>query len=230
MSGNVRGKCIFFSRISQLDSGVWINEKGDIIYSFNGKDKFIINKSNIKLPGNHNIENYLAAIACIFDLVDSENIKTVANKFSGVEHRIEFVRELNGVSYYNDSIASTPTRTINGTLSLFNKKVILIAGGYDKKVPFDSLAKEIIKKVSTLVLMGDSASKIYKEILNLKEYDSKLTKIVFADNMNEAVIQAKNHSQPGDIVVLSPACASFGLYENFEERGKDFKNLVMNLR
>ena len=230
MSGNVRGKCIFFSRISQLDSGVWINEKGDIIYSFNGKDEFIINKSNIKLPGNHNIENYLAAIACIFDLVDSENIKTVANKFSGVEHRIEFVRELNGVSYYNDSIASTPTRTINGTLSLFNKKVILIAGGYDKKVPFDSLAKEIIKKVSTLVLIGDSAFKIYKEILNLKEYDSKLTKIVFADNMNEAVIQAKNHSQPGDIVVLSPACASFGLYENFEERGKDFKNLVMNLR
>ncbi len=230
MSKDVRGKCIFFSRTNRLNSGFWIKENGDIIYSFNGKDKFVMNTGSIKIPGNHNIDNYLASIACVYDLVSLKSIETVAKKFSGVEHRIEFVRSLHGVSYYNDSIASTPSRTINGALSLFDKKIILIAGGYDKKVPFDSLAKEILKKVSTLVLMGNSAPKIYKEILNLKEYNSKLIKIIFANNMNEAVTYAKNNSNGGDIVIFSPACASFDLYENFEERGNHFKNLVMNLR
>lgn len=229
MSKDVRGKCIFFSRANRLNSGVWIRKNGDIIYSFNGNDNFVINSDSIKIPGKHNIDNYLAAIACVYDMVSLESIEKVAKKFSGVEHRIEFVRSLNGVSYYNDSIASTPTRTIKGALSLFDKKVILIAGGYDKKVPFDSLATEILKKVSTLVLMGDSGPKIYKEILNLKEYNSNLIEIIFVNNMNEAVNYTKNHSKDGDIVILSPACASFGFYENFEERGKHFKNLVMNL-
>jgi len=229
MSNYVRGRCIFFSRTKKLNDGVWINKNKEIIYSFKGKDTSLISTNSIKIPGNHNIENYLAAIACTYDLVDIESIKSVAKNFYGVKHRIEFVRSLNGVSYYNDSIASTPTRTINGALSIFDKKVILIAGGYDKKIPFDGLAKEIIKKVSILILIGSSAPKIYSEIINLEEYNPKLIKIIFAENMNEAVNQAKNNSQEGDTVILSPACASFDLYENFEERGNHFKNLVMKL-
>ena len=141
---------------------------------------------------------------------------------------MEFVRNLEGVSYYNDSIASTPTRTMSGAFSLFDKKLILIAGGYDKNIPFDSFAKEIIKKVSCLILMGNTSEKIFREVSNLPDYKEYL-KIIRVSNMQEAVEQARLNSKSGDIVVLSPACASFDLYKDFEERGNHFKSLVNKL-
>ncbi len=229
MTNHVRGKTIFFSRKEKLENGVWIDENKDIIFSYRGSDEKIINLSDIKLPGTHNIENYLAAIASVRELVDAKSIKKVSKSFSGVPHRIEFIRNFNGVSYYNDSIASSPNRTINGTLSLFNKKIILIAGGYDKKIPFDSLAKEIIKRVSVLILMGKTADKIENEIIKLKDYNEKDLIIIKVNSMEEAVNKSAEYSKSGDIVVLSPACASFDLYKNFEERGDHFKTLINGL-
>lgn len=230
MSNNVRGRIINFSRKEKLKNGVWIDENQDIIVSLKGKDNRIINVSDIKIPGNHNVENYLAAIACVHDLVDTKKIKNVASSFSGVTHRIEFVRNFNGVSYYNDSIASSPNRTISGTLSLFDKKIILIAGGYDKKIPFNNLAEAIVKKVSVLILIGKTADQIENEIKKLKGQDKENLIIIRAKSMEEAVNSAAKNSASGDIVVLSPACASFDLYKNFEERGDHFKAIVNDLK
>lgn len=233
MKNIVRGKTIFFSRKENLQNmpfSVWVDENKNIIYtsSTNGisQNEKIINTSNIRIPGEHNVENYLTAIAAVGNSVSTENIKKVATSFPGVKHRIEFVEEINGVSYYNDSIASSPSRTINGTLSLFDKKIILIAGGYDKKIPFDTLAKKISEKVSTLILLGQTSEKILGEIEKLPKHQIQNLNIIKAKSMNEAVETAKQISKSGDIVVLSPACASFDLYKDFEERGDHFKELV----
>lgn len=225
----VRGKVIFFSRKEKLSNGVWINSKNEIIISENKKDTTIMNISDIKIPGNHNIENYLAAIACVYGMVSAGNILETAQNFGGVPHRIEFVRNLNGVSYYNDSIASSPTRTICGTLSLFKENIILIAGGYDKNIPFDELAEQILQKVSVLILLGATSQKIEKAILNSKNYNPQKLVILKASSMQSAVTQAKNIAKSGDKIILSPACASFDLYENFEKRGDCFKNIVNSL-
>lgn len=223
----VRGQKVFFSRTSKNINGVWIDDDDNVIYSSNDKNEKIVNVSEIKIAGEHNKENFLTAIGAVYGIVSAENIKKIANTFNGVEHRIEFVRELNGVRFYNDSIASSPTRTISGTLSLFEQKIILIAGGYDKKIPFEELAKKITQKVSILILMGHTADKIEEQV---KKIDINNYIYIFKVNcMEDAVKKAFELSKPKDIVVLSPACASFDLYKNFEERGKDFKNIVNKL-
>lgn len=225
----VRGKVLFFSTKEKLKSGAWIDENKDIIVSEFGKDNKIINLSDIKIPGMHNVENYMAAICAVKNLVSNKNIKNVANTFSGVEHRIEFVKSVNGVSFYNDSIASSPTRVVKGALSLFDKRIILIAGGRDKRVSFAELAEKINDKVSVLVLMGSAASKIENDVIKSKNYSKEKLSIIHANSMNEAVQAAFNNSKSGDIILLSPACTSFDSYKNFEERGKDFKKIVNNL-
>lgn len=227
----VRGKNIFFTRREKIDNGIWLNSDGTIIFSENNKNVPIISYKNIKLKGNHNLENYMASIATVYDEVTLEDIRYVAKNFSGVEHRIEFVKKVNGVQYYNDSIASTPTRTISGTLSVFDKKIVLIAGGYDKNIPFDDLGKEIIKKVKKLILLGNTSEKIYKSVINAEEKNQGPSNIevVKVSNMKEAVDYAYKITSPGDIVVLSPACASFDLYKDFEMRGNHFKQLVQDL-
>ena len=225
----VRGKVLFFSTKEKLKSGAWIDENKDIIVSEFGKDNKIINLSDIKIPGMHNVENYMAAICAVKNLVSEKNIKNVANTFSGVEHRIEFVKSVNGVSFYNDSIASSPTRVVKGALSLFDKRIILIAGGRDKRVSFAELAEKINDKVSVLVLMGSAASKIENDVIKSKNYSKEKLSIIHANSMNEAVQAAFNNSKSGDIILLSPACTSFDSYKNFEERGKDFKKIVNNL-
>lgn len=229
MQSDVRGKLSFFSINRKVKFGSWIDSEGNIIFSDRGKNMKIMNISEIKLPGAHNIENYLAAVSVTANMVKAESIIKTARNFNGVNHRIEFVREIDGVSYYNDSIASTPTRTINGTLSLFDKKIILIAGGYDKKIPFDSLAKKILERVSVLILMGNTAPKIKSEVLKLTKNNDYHLKIATVADMQEAVNVARMNSVNGDIVVLSPACASFDLYKDFEERGDHFKKLVNDL-
>ena len=225
-SDDVRGKTIFFSSKQKLVNGIWVNENNDIISSSNGKDEKIMSSTDIKIPGNHNLENYLAAIACLRNVVSKESMLKTAKRFSGVEHRIEFVREVNGIKFYNDSIASTPTRTISGALSVFNGNITLIAGGYDKHLTFDEFASKIIEKVSILILMGNTAQKIKNAIMNCGNYSPEKLTIIEVESMQQAVQKAYGESPPGRTVVLSPACASFDLYKNFEERGKIFKDLV----
>ena len=226
----VRGRKRFFSRKNELKNGAYINDHGNIYMSVNGDKTYIMNKKDIKLPGNHNIENYLAAISALWGYVKPCNMIKVAKNFGGVEHRIEFVREVNKVKYYNDSIASSPTRVIRGILSLYDKKIILISGGYDKKIPFDELGPVVVDKVKLLILMGQTADKIYDSVVNSSHYDKGKPEIIKVKNMEEAVNIAYKSAKEGDIVSMSPACASFDAYRNFMDRGNHFKNLVNKLK
>ncbi len=213
-----------FSRVDKAD-GAYV-EDGCIVY----RGEKIIDTSEIRIKGTHNVENYLAAICAVYPFVSVDTIKYVARNFSGVEHRMEFVRKLEGVSFYNDSIGSTPTRTIAGLNAHPAHEIVLIAGGYDKNLEFDKLASVIHMKVSALVLIGVTADKIKKEV-DIRG-DFPVTK---AENMQQAVKYAFSLAKgmvddKKDVsVILSPACASFDMYTNFEERGKDFKNIVNSL-
>jgi UDP-N-acetylmuramoylalanine--D-glutamate ligase len=170
----------------------------------------------------------MAAIAAVESLVDDEVIRRVARTFGGVEHRIELVRTLHGVRYYNDSIASSPTRTIAGLRS-FDQKVILIAGGYDKKIPFDELGVEITKRVKLLILTGTTATKIRAAVESAPGYRGDDPEILEIDDFQEAVLAAHRAAQPGDVVILSPACASFDRFKNFMLRGQAFKQIIHGL-
>ena len=195
--------------------------------AYRGIDAPIMHRDEITILGDHNVANYLAAISAVWGYVSVESIKKVAREFKGVEHRIEFVRELDGVKYYNDSIASSPTRTIAG-LKAFNQSVLLIAGGYDKHIPFEPMVPYIIEKVKKLYLCGDTADKIEKCIRENKNYNGK-PEIIRVKNLDEAVAAAHRDAAAGDIVTLSPACASFDAFPNFVARGKYFKELVNKL-
>ena len=183
----------------------------------------------IKLRGLHNIENLLAAAAAVWGEVPVEAIQKVGSTFTGVEHRIEPVRTLDGVLYYNDSIGTSPTRTIAGLRS-FDQKVILIAGGYDKHIPYEPLAPEIVAHVKDLVLMGATGPRIEKALREDPGFNEAALPIQHADNMQHAVELARAAAKPGDIIILSPASASFDLYPNFEVRGREFKNIVNALK
>ena len=212
-----------FSRLSKPQNGVWL-ENG-IIYR-NGRE--IMPAQDIKIPGVHNIENYMAAACATEGLATDADVDYVARYFGGVEHRIELMRELHGVKYYNDSIASSPSRTIAG-LHSFKQKVILIAGGYDKHIPFDALGPEICGHVKTLVLCGATAEKIRTAVLNAPEYEAGKPEILEAGNLREAVELSQKAASAGDIVTLSPACAAFDQFKNFAVRGRTFKEIVNSL-
>ena len=226
---DVRGSLFKFSRRQSVESGAYMNENGDLIIAVNGNENVIMNKADIKIPGLHNVENYLAAVCAVWGDVSVESIVKVAKEFGGVAHRNEFVRELNGVKYYNDSIASSPTRTALGTLSLYDEKIIVILGGYDKHLDYTELGKLIVKKVKTAVIMGATGPKIEKAILSAEGYSQGNPQIIRVENMEQAVQAAYESSAGGDIVSMSPASASFDLYKNFEERGEHFKSLVNKL-
>ena len=224
-----KGEVIYFSRREVLNNGVFIEDK---YLTYKKKILFMhaIERDSIVIPGLHNVENYLAAMAAVWGYVKIENIKKVAQEFRGVEHRIELVREYNGVKYYNDSIGSSPTRT-KASLNAFNSKLILIAGGYDKKIPYDLMGEVIFRKVKKLILMGKTGHKIKKAYTKYCNDNSIPTNIsiFYADSMEEAVAISNNVSDYGDIVILSPASASFDMYKNFEERGNHFKSIVRKL-
>lgn len=221
----VRGDCWMFRRGAPVERGVWCD--GETIY-VHGQPLLPI--SQIRIPGWHNVENYMAAIAAVWGDVEPETIRRVAETFAGVEHRAEFVRELRGVKYYNDSIATSPTRVISGMLSLFPQKILLIAGGYDKHIPFEPLGPAVCDKVKTLILLGDTAQKIQDAVQAAPQYQEGCPEILRVDNMEQAVAAAAAHAQPGDIVSLSPACAAFDLYPNFEVRGRHYKDIVNGLQ
>ncbi|HIW23198.1 MAG TPA: UDP-N-acetylmuramoyl-L-alanine--D-glutamate ligase [Candidatus Acutalibacter stercoravium] len=221
----VRGDCWMFRRGGPVDRGVWCD--GENIYVHGEK---LMPISQIKIPGWHNVENYMAAIAAVWGDVEPETIRQVAAAFNGVEHRAEFVRELHGVKYYNDSIATSPTRVMSGTLSLFPQKILMIAGGYDKHIPFEPLGPVVCGKVKTLILMGATAQKIEDAVKAAENYKEGAPEILRVENMEQAVAAAAAHAQPGDIVSLSPASAAFDLYPNFEVRGRHYKELVNGLQ
>ena len=225
---DVRGQLLYSSMTERIKNGSWIDSDGNIFMSYRGINAPTMNKKDIALMGEHNVANYLSAISAVWGYVGADEIRKVAKEFKGVEHRIEFVRELDGVKYYNDSIASSPTRTIAG-LKSFDGNVILLAGGYDKHIPFEPMVPYIIDKVRLLILTGPPADKIETAVKNDPKYMGYNPDIIRAKDLEEAVSIAHKSAVEGDVVTLSPACASFDAFPNFAVRGDKYKELVNNL-
>ena len=212
------GETRFFSRQGK---NAHVMLKDGVIYR---GEEAVLNSADILIPGVHNVENYMAAIAMVEGLVEDETIRQVAKTFGGVEHRIELVRIKDGVRYYNDSIASSPSRTIAGLRS-FHEKVILIAGGYDKHIPYDVLGPEICAHVKKLFLCGATAPQIRKAV---EDCGGQL-EITDCGHFEAAVRSAAAAAEAGDIVLMSPASASFDEFKNFIVRGECFKKIVREL-
>ncbi|MCM1579066.1 MAG: UDP-N-acetylmuramoyl-L-alanine--D-glutamate ligase [Ruminococcus sp.] len=229
LSSLVRGELRWFSRREKPDNGAFLNADGMLCYNDHGNVTEIFHMNEIKIPGIHNVENYLTAAAVLWGNVPKEIMRKVAREFGGVEHRIELVRELNGVKYYNNSIASSPTRVI-ACLNTFPKKQITIMGGSDKGISFEPMAELVCEKVKTLILMGETREKIKAAVMNAKGFESSGLEIITVADMGEAVKTAYEKAGSGDIVTLSPACASFDMYRMFEDRGRHFKELVNELK
>ena len=216
------GRARMFSRKRELEDGVFL--RGDaIIARHAGRERQVMTVGDIKLPGVHNIENYLAAIAAVDGLVSDEIIRDFARSFGGVEHRIELIRTRKGVRWYNDSIASSPSRTIAG-LNSFQEKVILIAGGKDKGISYEGLGPVVNDHVKLLLLSGATAGVIRESVRKAENYAG--LEILDVADYHEAVAVADSRSQEGDVVILSPASTSFDRFANFMERGRVFKEIV----
>ena len=215
------GTTRFFSRQKEADVCVT-----DGVICRHGEK--VLPVGDILIPGVHNVENYMAAIAMVEGLVDDETIRHVAKTFGGVEHRIELVRVKDGVKFYNDSIASSPSRTIAGLRS-FPEKVILIAGGYDKHIPYDVLGPEICEHVKKLFLGGATGEKIRQAVISCPEYDSQKLEIMDCGSFEPAVRAAAAAAKAGDVVLMSPASAAFDQFKNFMVRGEYYKKLVKEL-
>ena len=225
-SGKALSHISYFSRVSKPQNGVFCTD-GVIYRVHDGEESEIMRADEIKLPGVHNLENYMAAFAATDGYVSNEVCVQTAKTFNGVEHRLEQVRVLNGVTFINDSIGTSPTRTAAG-LHALKTKPILIAGGYDKHLPFDGLGDEICKYAKALYLTGATTEKIYSAVTSSKYYDGSLP-IFKIDDFRETVLAAAKAAEEGDIVLLSPACAAFDKFKNFMQRGKYYKEIVMEL-
>ena len=220
------GRVRWFSRKREVADGVFLRGTSIVCRNAEG-ERVVLDTADIKLPGVHNIENYMAAIAAVDGTVDDAIIRDFARSFGGVEHRIELVRELDGVKWYNDSIASSPSRTIAGLRS-FPEKVILIAGGKDKGISYDAIGPEINEHVKALILCGATAGVIRDAAVKAENYTG--LPITEVDSYPAAVALARETAEPGDVVILSPASTSFDRFANFMERGRVFKDLVNALK
>lgn len=229
LSSMVRGTLVKFSRNAVPERGAFLRDDGMLCCTDKGTVTPVVHMNDIRIPGMHNVENYLTAISAVWGEVSVDTIVNVARNFGGVEHRIEFVREKAGVKWYNDSIATSPTRVLAG-LNSFNQKLIVIMGGYDKKIPFEPMAETVCQKVKVMILMGVTAPKIEKAVTECSAYSEGSPVIIHADSMEDAVAKAEAVAEKGDVVTLSPACASFDLYPNFEARGNHYKTLVKELK
>lgn len=222
-----KGKVIFFSRENKLDNGVILDD--DIIKVCDNKlRKHILNTKDLLLRGKHNYENVCTAIAATLEIASTEKQIEAVTQFKGVKHRLEFVKEINGVKWYNDSIGTSPTRTIAG-LKSFNEKIVLIAGGYDKHLDYTPIAKPILDNVSVLILIGQTSKKIKESVENEMKLEQKRIEIYECGTLQETVNTAKKVAKKGEVVLFSPASASFDMYKNFEERGDKFKSIVNSL-
>ncbi len=221
-SNNI-SKSVFFSKQKLDGDNVYLYK--DVIYR--GTDP-VVKVSDIKIPGIHNVENYMAAIGAVGNMVSCEDVYNVAVNFGGVAHRMELVREKDGVKYYNDSIASTPTRTAAG-LRACDRKVVLIAGGYDKHISYEEFGDVIADCVKYLVVIGQTGSAIKTSAETALKKRGESIPIVTCETFEDAVNTAHKAAAEGDYVILSPASASFDMFKNFEERGNIFKELVNSL-
>lgn len=221
------GKVIFFSSKNKLDNGYIVDE--DVIKECEDKiRKHILNVEDVILRGNHNYQNIATAIAATSSLVDMDIAVDAIKEFKPVEHRIEFIRELDGVKWYNDSASSSPSRTLSG-INAFKEDIILIAGGYDKNLDYTPLAKPIIKKVKSLILIGQTSGKIFDVVKLELEKENKELDIHMCETLEETVNLAKKVVKPGQVVLFSPASASFDMFKNFADRGNQFKELVKKI-
>ena len=233
-----RGETLLFSRRARTN-GAWCSESGEIFFG----DTFVLRESDILIPGKHNVENYLAAISAVWGDVPAETIVSVAGTFGGVEHRMELVRTLDGVRWYNDSIATSPSRAMIGTLSLYDFKIVMIAGGADKKVPFDELGGVICDKVKTLVLLSPekplpgfkpaAAGKIEAAVRGAANYRAGAPEILHAKGRYTCghFPQSFEYSSVGGwaVVSLCPAATGFDMYKSFAERGDIYRAVVQGL-
>ena len=223
-AAETKGKVIFFSSKEKLDNGYIVD--GDVIKECDDKlRKHIVSSKELIIRGRHNYENICSAIAATKTLVDLQTAIEVIKSFPGVEHRIEFVKEINGVKWYNDSASSTPSRTISG-LNAFNEEIVLIAGGADKNLDYTPIAKPILSKVKTLILMGQTAGKIFDSVKEEQERENKEINIYMVNSLSQAVILAKRYATPGQVVLFSPASTSFDMFKNMYDRGQKFKDIV----
>lgn len=225
LAAEAPGQVRFFSK-SPLPEGTGVWLENDTLQSASGP---LMRREDIRLPGMHNVENYMAACAALSGLVSPACMCRVAREFSGVEHRLELVRELDGVRYYNDSIASSPTRTLAGLKCFPAEHILLIAGGYDKHIPFDTLGAALPTSVRTLLLCGATADKIESAVRAASDYAPGKPELLRFDDLTQTILAARQLARPGDLVLFSPACASFDQFPNFMERGRFFKKIVNEL-
>lgn len=226
-SKEAKGKVIFFSRKEKLDNGYIVD--GRMIKECEDKiRKHIFNGEDAILRGNHNLENIATAIAATKTLVSTEQAVDAIKEFKPVEHRIELVKEIDQVKWYNDSASSSPTRTLSG-LNAFDEEIILIAGGYDKKLDYHPLAKPIVEKVKALLLIGQTSGKIFDVVKEELENQNKDIDIYMCESLEQTVTLAKKVAKPGNIVLFSPASASFDMFKDFADRGNQFKELVNHI-
>lgn len=218
--------------IEEKDSLITLEGDSIVYYEkATGKKELIMKRSDILLPGLHNTENYMTAAAALYGVVDFENVKAVARVFGGVKHRLELVSVKNGIYYYNSSIDSSPTRTAAAISAVTDKKINIICGGSDKNIPFEPLAEAIAAagNVKSVTVTGQSAKKILDAIDGCEAFDKKIITVRHEALFDDAVKTASSLAAEGEAVLLSPACASFDAFKNFEERGERFKSIVKNL-
>ncbi len=222
------GKVVFFSSKSRLENG-FIVEDNSIKECENGLRKHILYDDEIKLKGIHNFENICTALAATKEFVKTEFAADTIKKFKAIEHRLEYVKTINKVKWYNDSASSSPTRTIAGIKAFPKGKIVLIAGGYDKNLDYNPLAKPIVENVKELILLGQTSTKIKSAVKNELAKQKKSLEIHECKNLREAVQKAERVAEKGDIVLFSPASASFDMFKNAYERGTIFKKMVKEL-
>ena len=222
-----KSKVIFFSGKEKLENGFIVDNK-IIKKCEDGIRTHILDCKDVLLRGEHNFENIATAIAATSSLVDIDKSIDTIKEFKAVEHRLEYVRTIDDVKWYNDSVSSSPTRTIAG-LKSFDEDIVLIAGGYDKNLDYTPIAKPILKKVKTLILLGQTSGKIFDAVKEEEEKENKNIDIFMVNTLEEAVNLARKQAKVGEIVLFSPASASFDMFKNFADRGNKFKGLVNKL-
>ena len=221
------GKVIFFSSKEKLENG-YIVDNGIIKECEDKIRKHILDAKDVKLRGVHNYENICTALAATKTLVNQDKAVEAIKEFNSVEHRLELVKQIDGVKWYNDSVSSSPTRTIAG-LNSYDEPIVLIAGGYDKNLDYTPIAKPIIQKAKCLILLGQTSGKIFDAVKEELENQGKELPIYMCTTLKQTIDVAKKEAKSGDVVLFSPASASFDLFKNFADRGNQFKKLVNEL-
>ncbi|MGL5650352.1 MAG: UDP-N-acetylmuramoyl-L-alanine--D-glutamate ligase [Paraclostridium sp.] len=221
---NSNGNVLYFSIKEEVKQGAYLDKNNNIVIKVDGEELVLMNKAQLSLPGNHNLENAMSAILMAYVLnIDTDVIIETLRTFKGVEHRLEFVTNKDGIMFVNDSKGTNPDSTIKAITS-YEKPIVLIAGGYEKQSDFTEMIKYATKNVKALVLLGQTADKI---ATTAKEHG--INNISKVEDMETAVKKAYEIAESGDVVLLSPACASWDMYPNFEARGLDFKENIYKL-